>query len=209
MDVYISLVDTAAAPYSPELSELDVTALCTNRHLPIQMNLDAGPMDLICDSGLPLGSVKCLAKTNPIASPAEGDLAWQTISHLSLNYLSLLDNSASDGAAALRQLLALYTHGLVRQGRDLLEGLLSVRSASVVRRVEAPGALAFARGRIITVKVDDTKFGAADVFLFGAVLEQFFRRYVSLNSFTETVLTTERRGEIMRWPTRPGKRENL
>src|SRR4029079_5623992 len=107
------------------------------------------------ESGLPLGAVKCLAKTNPIPSPAEGDLAWQTISHLSLNYLSLLDNGASDGAAALRQLLGLYTQGVIRQGRDLLEGLLSVRSASVVRRVEGPGPLAFARGRVITVKVDE------------------------------------------------------
>jgi type VI secretion system protein ImpG len=30
-------------------------------------------------------------------------------------------------------------------------------------------------------------------------MERFFRKYATINSFTETVLTTERRGEIARW----------
>ena len=38
------------------------------------------------------------------------------------------------------------------------------------------------------------------------VLEQFFARYVSVNSFTETVVDTIGRGEIMRWPARIGTR---
>ena len=39
------------------------------------------------------------------------------------------------------------------------------------------------------------------------MLEAFFRRYVSLNSFTETVLSSEERGELMRWPARVGERQ--
>jgi type VI secretion system protein ImpG len=41
------------------------------------------------------------------------------------------------------------------------------------------------------------------------VLEEFFARYVSLNSFTETVLQTLDRGEIARWPLRIGRRHKL
>jgi type VI secretion system protein ImpG len=47
------------------------------------------------------------------------------------------------------------------------------------------------------------------VFLLGAVFERFLARYVSLNSFTETVLRSTERGEIMRWKARPGRRPNL
>jgi type VI secretion system protein ImpG len=47
------------------------------------------------------------------------------------------------------------------------------------------------------------------VFLLGAVLEQFFAKYVSINSFTETVLRTAQRQEVMRWPTRIGRRHIL
>jgi type VI secretion system protein ImpG len=45
------------------------------------------------------------------------------------------------------------------------------------------------------------------VFILGAVLEQFFARYVSLNSFTETVIRTQQRGELMRWKPQLGKRQ--
>jgi len=41
------------------------------------------------------------------------------------------------------------------------------------------------------------------------MLEEFFRRYVSLNNFTRTVLRTEERGEVMRWPARLGQRPIL
>jgi type VI secretion system protein ImpG len=59
----------------------------------------------------------------------------------------------------------------------------------------------------ITVTVDESAFEGSGVFLLGMVLEQFFAQYVSLNSFTETVLKTSDRGEIMRWPTRLGQRQ--
>ena len=45
------------------------------------------------------------------------------------------------------------------------------------------------------------------VFLLGAVLSDFFSKYVSLNSFTQTVLRTVERGEVMRWPINIGRRQ--
>jgi type VI secretion system protein ImpG len=36
------------------------------------------------------------------------------------------------------------------------------------------------------------------------VLSHFFAQYVSINAFTETVIRTVARGEIMRWPARGG-----
>ena len=42
-----------------------------------------------------------------------------------------------------------------------------------------------------------------------AVLEQFFARYVSMNSFTETVVKSVERGEIMRWTARSDSRPVL
>ena len=50
---------------------------------------------------------------------------------------------------------------------------------------------------------------ALAAFLLGSVLERFFARYTSLNSFTETVVRSTKRGEIIRWPAQPGKRQNI
>ena len=79
----------------------------------------------------------------------------------------------------------------------------------VVRRLRAPGPLAFGRGLEITVLIDELAFEGASAFLFGAVLDRYFARHVSINSFTETVLRSENRGEINRWEQQWGARPTL
>jgi type VI secretion system protein ImpG len=68
----------------------------------------------------------------------------------------------------------------------------------------SPGPITFGRGLQITVTFDDDAFEGSGAFMLGAVLSQFFALYVSINSFTETVIKTLSRGEIMRWPARSG-----
>ena len=68
------------------------------------------------------------------------------------------------------------------------------------------GRLRFRLTRELTLDCDEAYFEGGSAFLLGAVLERFFARLVGLNSFTETVLKTPQRGEIMRWPTRLGQR---
>jgi type VI secretion system protein ImpG len=123
--------------------------------------------------------------------------------------LSLVDNSAEEGAAALRSLLKLYCEysdaAITRQ----IEGLLSVSSKSIVRRVNTKGPIVFGRGLEITLHFEEAAFEGSGLFLFGTVMEQFLARYVSINSFTETVITSTDRGEIIRWPARTGKRETI
>ena len=64
----------------------------------------------------------------------------------------------------------------------------------MVRRLPAPGPIAFGRGLEIALELDDLLFQGNSPFLFGAVMERFFARYVSINSFTETVLRSTTRG---------------
>jgi type VI secretion system protein ImpG len=206
--VFLSLVDANAAPYRPELRQLGIKALCTNRHLPIQMAVGVSRSDFTMDVSAPVASIRCLSgPTVPRPSLAEGRFSWRLISHLSLNYLSLLNAKGDEGAAALRDILKLYTDASDRQTARQIEGLLSVRAAPIIRRVAAPGPITFARGLEITVTFDEAAFEGTGVFLLGGVLEQFFAKYVSLNSFTETVIKTQQRGEIIRWPAQMGRRQ--
>jgi type VI secretion system protein ImpG len=144
--------------------------------------------------------------TLPVPSITEGDPAWRTISHLSLNYLSLLDSKDGEGAAGLRELLKLYINRNDLFALRQVDGIRSVVSTPILRRVGAGGPLTFARGLELRVMMDEGAFEGSGIFILGAVLAQFFARYVSLNSFTETVLISQRRGEVMRWPSLIGKR---
>jgi type VI secretion system protein ImpG len=67
----------------------------------------------------------------------------------------------------------------------------------------------FGRGLEVTLTLDETAFEGAGAFLLGAVLARYFAQYVSINSFTETVVKTLSRGEIMRWPARVGQCRTL
>lgn len=206
-EIFLSLVDADEAPYRANLRQLAVAALCTNRDLPLHMPVGRGETDFTLTSGAPVSAVRCLAgPTKPRPSHVRGDTAWRIISHLTLNYLSLADSDASQGAVALRELLALYGDLGEAAIRKQIDGVRSIQTAPITRRALIPGPIAFARGLEVTAMLDEAAFEGAGVFLLGAVLERFFAKYVSLNSFTETVVQSSERGEVMRWPARIGQR---
>jgi type VI secretion system protein ImpG len=147
--------------------------------------------------------------TSPKPSYADGDTTWRLISHLSLNYLSLIDTDELEGAQALRSLLGLYSPQYDAVSVKQLEGVKSVSSAAINGRIPAPGPISFGRGLEVTLTCDEGAFGGAGLFLFGQVMEMFFAKYVSINSFTETVLVSTDRGEVMRWPARLGQIHTL
>jgi type VI secretion system protein ImpG len=209
-EVFLSLVDPNEAPYRSSLRQLGITTLCSNRDLPLHASYGQGRTDFTLDVGAPVESIRCVAgPTRPKPSYAHGDTAWRLVSHLSLNYLSLIDADAGEGAEALRSLLSLYCDQNDSAELRQIDGLKSVASAPVNGRIPTSGPIAFGRGIEVTLTCDESAFEGTGLFLFGQVLEAFFAKYVSINSFTETVLRSVDRGEVMRWPPRLGRLHSL
>ncbi|MDU8360009.1 type VI secretion system baseplate subunit TssF [Pseudomonas syringae group sp. J309-1] len=207
-ETFVSLVDGQQAPYRQDLRQLGVSALCTNRDLPLFMSVGSGNTDFTLADSAPVSAVRCLTgPSRPRASHAHDNKAWRLISQLSLNYLSLSEQG--QGAAALRELLRLYGDSNDAALQLQIEGLREVSSKAVTRRLPMPGPIVFGRGLEITLEFDENAFRGTGVFLLGAVFERFLARYVSINSFTETVIHTTERGEIMRWKAKPGRRPTL
>ncbi len=215
-EVFLSLVDANQAPYAADLRQLSIQTLCTNRDLVLQMPIGT-KRDLSLDISAPVAGLTVVSGPSRPASPLfdapqierQGATAWRAVSHLCLNYLSLLETSPGDGARALRDVLDLYAAGGDAHNRRQIEGIRRVDVAPVVRRLPAAGPIAFGRGLAITVTIDDMAFQGASAFLLGSVLAHYFGRYVSINSFTETVLRSESRGEIHRWMPSWGARPTL
>jgi type VI secretion system protein ImpG len=209
-EVFLALVDSAQAPFNADLRQLSIQALCTNRDLPLLMPIGLGKSDLSLNIAAPVASIRIITgPTRPAPALADGAVAWRAISHLALNYLSLVNTTPQEGAAALRELLELYAASAEISAKRQVEGIRSVKVDRVVRRLPASGPIAFGRGLEITLEVDELAFEGGSAYLLGAVLDQYFARYVSINSVTETVLRSQSRGEISRWMPHWGGRPTL
>ncbi|MDM4014727.1 type VI secretion system baseplate subunit TssF [Roseiconus lacunae] len=209
-ETFIALVDANEAPYSHELRQLGIDTLCTNRDLALQMPVGVGETDFTLEISAPVERIRCLAgptKPQPSRSYENGQTTWRLISHLTLNYLSLVNDDGS--ATALRELLSLYSDINNVLVNKQIDSVRSVESQAVTRPISSSGPISFGRGIEVTVTLDESGFEGTGAFLLAAVLNEFFAKYVSINSFTETVFRTTERGEVMRWPARMGRRHTL
>ncbi|RAR57596.1 type VI secretion system protein ImpG [Paraburkholderia unamae] len=209
-ETFIALVDAANAPFRGDLRQLALKVLCTNRDLPLTLSTGTGASDFTLSVEAPVESVRCVSgPSRPLPSFAHGAVAWRLLSHLSLNYGSLLDSDAVTGARALRDLLGLYCAVDDVPAQRQIEGVRSVEAKAITRRLPVAGPIVFGRGQQVCVTFDEAAFEGAGAFVLGAVLARYFALYVSINSFTETVVRTTTRGEIMRWPARAGRCSTL
>ncbi len=138
-----------------------------------------------------------------------GEIAWRLINMLSLNHLGLVDRGPEEGAVALRETLMLFADLSDGATERRIRGVRSLRARPIVRRIRTAQGAAAARGLELTVLIDDKAFEGSGAFLMGAALDRFFAEYVAINHFTQTVVRTTERGEIMRWPPRLGLRGSL
>src|SRR5262249_25609750 len=142
-EMFLSLVDRDEGPFGHDLKQLAVDTLCTNRDLPLHMPIGQGTTDFTLESGAPVASARCVAgRTAPRSSYAFGDATWRLVSHLSLNYLSLVSEGGNSGAA-MRELLTLYADLVDTAGRRQIEGLVGVSGQPVTRRLPIDGPMTF------------------------------------------------------------------
>jgi type VI secretion system protein ImpG len=205
-EVFVSLTDRDNAPYPAGIKQLSVRAVVSNRDLPLLLASGAKDMFHLPDGGPVLGIRTPVSPTRPRPTLAQGDAAWRIIGHLSLNYLSIADAGPEQGsgAAALRELVGLYAPLADRATEKQVEGIVAVASRPIVRRISDAQLSTAVRGLEIRLTMDDSAFEGTGSYLLGAVLERFFRRYATINSFTETVLESQQRGEIVRWRPETG-----
>ena len=149
-------------------------------------------------------SIVALRKPTIPLRPATGKNAfWRLISHLSLNYLSLV----SEGREALQEILRLYNATESTYAEKQIQGIIALSSKRHFARVISENGISFARGTKVHIELDEEQFVGGGVYLFASVLEHFFGLYVSLNSFSQLSASTRQRKEVMKeWAPRAGQR---
>jgi type VI secretion system protein ImpG len=185
-------------------------------HLPIGAGgadfrlLDDFSLDLVCVAGPTPPREPVVAQLRSRSETAHtGTVTWRLVNLLSTNHLGLVERGAGRNAQALRETLAMFAEMTDSVIERRIRGVRSVDSRPINRRIRERGGIGVARGVEISVTIDERAFEGTGIFLLGAVLDRFFAEYSGFNHFTQTVIRSVERGEIMRWPPRMGKRRPL
>jgi type VI secretion system protein ImpG len=199
-EVFLSFADLDFKQVDPGVEIVTAHVICTNRDLPARLPFGDPSGDFDMEMAAPVVRINSLIKPTPTRRPSMcGALQWRLISHLSLNYMSIVQG----GEDALREILRLYDFDNSPATRQQIYGIVSLRSQYVTKRI----GQSFCRGVQVTIEFDEDKFVGAGVYLFASVLERFLGNYVSVNSFSQLVAKTVQKKEALRkWPPRNGNR---
>jgi type VI secretion system protein ImpG len=204
-EVYLSLVDLGFKPSGPAGAVLEVQTTCLNRDLPVELPYGGDqPRLQLAEGGGLVARIRCLTPPSPTHRPNLGHgLLWRLISHLSLNHLSLVEES---NAEALREILKLYDVIDSAETRSQIDGILGVKSRRVVGPMRSDGPLTFCRGTEVSIHFDEERFAGSGLFLFATVLEHFLGLYCTMNSFSKLIATVKgREGVLKKWSPRMGE----
>lgn len=209
-EMFMSLVDMNFNPRVPAVDVLNVRATCTNRDLPARLPFGGKEGDFEVEGTALLSRVRCLTKpTETVRPPQRRAAQWRLISHLNLNYLSLV-NGEDAIPEALQEILHLYNFNDSSVTRKQILGMTGIKSRKVIRKIGGRVGAGFVRGIETTVTFDEEQFVGSGMFLFACVLERFLGLYASLNSFNQMVLRTEQREEdVKQFPARAGEQDLL
>ncbi|MBI9092033.1 MAG: type VI secretion system baseplate subunit TssF [Desulfobacterium sp.] len=197
-EVFLSFSDLNLTPEDPACDILTVHTTCTNRDLAARLPMGDVEGDFTMETAAPIERIRGMIKSTPTRRPfLGGTLQWRLISHLSLNFISLVQG----GEDALREMLMLYDFDNSPATKQQISGIVRVESVHVTRRIHQ----SFCRGVQVTITLDENKFVGAGLYLFSSILERFLGQYVSVNSFSQLAVKTLQQKETLKlWPPRSG-----
>lgn len=186
------------------LTRPDATAsaeiVVTNGDLPRKLPYGGGQPRLTSSESLePVTAISCMRPMSPNSDAVvPRDRAWQLISHLSLNHLTLTAN----GTPVLKNILRLYDPGHTRQTAQMIDAIDSLQATPALTRIGS----VMVSGTDIELTFDDQRIDAGLAVVFGSVIDRFLGCYTTINTFTRLTLRMKNRTDILaRFAPRAGE----
>jgi type VI secretion system protein ImpG len=199
-ETFIAFVSEQGEHLLPPSETISIDLTCTNRYLPGHLRV-RDIREATGDSPEFATFHNITRVTAPVHPPLDQGLHWRLLSHLALNYLSLVSTEALRSILELYNFNALYDRQAARENQLRLDSIQRVRSTPMdwlFRGVPI-------RGTAIEVELLEADFaGEGDLYLFSCILNEVFALYATLNSFTRLTVRGAKQGEVYQWAPRLG-----
>jgi len=165
--------------------------------------LDIGDICVSTDSLPSFVSYQNITKPSQVIyPPAEGDINWQLISNFAPNFTSLLNRDSVGAILSVYNYAALYDRQMDRRAKQRI-GAISSFHAEPIDRLFAGRPI---RGVKSHMKILGQAFETeGELYLFSAILAEFFSLYATINSFHILEVEEETSGMIYQWQPKYGR----
>jgi type VI secretion system protein ImpG len=198
-DTYVQVVRPRGAESSDEDETLSIELLCTNRALPLELQIGD-----ICKPvrGSSVPDFSNIASVSPpVRAPLASELQWRLLAHLALNRRRVTQPETLKLLLSLYNFLAGSGSPAGRANELRVDAIRTTEFRAVTRMLEG----APVRGAETTVEIDETRFASiGDAHLFGVVLDELLSTYCSINSFHELRVRLHPSKIEFRWDPRNG-----
>lgn len=202
-DTYLSFVDSGFQITNPQQRwVIGGEALCTNRDLPDKLPFGPDEPQLVFEGEIGAGlRVAAVTAPTPTLRPRLNEASrWQLVTQLSLPHFT-----GPDGLQTLRETLRLYDFKQGPESASIIDGLVAMRSRATTARVVRGGRAAFCQGTHIELEMDEHFYSGSGIYLFSAVLSEFFAQYCTINTFVQLTVTIKQCPDYsIQWPPRSG-----
>jgi type VI secretion system protein ImpG len=198
-ELHVSFLDPTFMLTDPAEDVIGGSALCTNRRMPERLRV-GDPLKI--EGAAPIAEMRVLGRPSAHQTPPmTGERPWLLVSQLALNHLSL--SSGPHALSALKDILRQHVGPSSTLGHRAIDGILSIKTRSLVRWRGRPGG--YAQGFEIDITLDHSRFEEASAFLFCAVLRRFFALYAAVNTVVQVRLFMPNiKGVLKEWPPLAG-----
>jgi type VI secretion system protein ImpG len=200
-DTYVAFVSEQEKHILPPAETVSLDLTCSNRRLADVLRV--GDINAATQQSPEYATFQNITGvTRSIRPPLDRGLHWRLLSHLALNYLSLVNADALRSVLEVYNFQALVDRQAARENQLRLEAIQSVRSKPMDWLFKGVPV----RGTAVDLELLETGFsGEGDLYLFSTILNELFALYASVNSFTRLTVRGAKQGEVYQWPPRLGR----
>ncbi|MDP5291710.1 type VI secretion system baseplate subunit TssF [Oceanimonas sp. CHS3-5] len=183
---------------------ISIELLCCNQDLPSELN--TGDICVSTDTTPGFAHFKNIRPaTKCYPPPMHRESLWRLISNMSLNYISLTNLDALRVVLETYDFCAPFDEAAARRTRHMLAGIKAIDHQRTDRLWQGLPV----RGIHTRLTLASEHFsGPGELYLFGAVLNEFFALYASINAFHELSINTTD-GARFTWTPRMGQQPIL
>jgi type VI secretion system protein ImpG len=201
----IAFVDADFEPAECEQATVSIELSCSNRDLPTRLDCGRREGDLVPDSNQKTACTVSLLRrpTTPYRFAATPGLHWRLISHLALNFHSLVQ----EGLDAFREMLTLYNLAQSPTAQRQIRAIVGLAHHPTTAWIRDKHGASLIHGIEVRMTVEEEGYAGSGLHLFSQVIDHFLSQYVQINSFTQLVILSSRsEKELIRCKPRNGDR---